>query len=365
MTGRNSTLDVLRAVAVLLVLGRHVPPAWIPSDGMAAMIFSTWQRGGWIGVDLFFTLSGFLVSGLLFEEYKRRQTFSIVRFLIRRGFKIYPSFYVLLLISVAVAFYTGKQHVGIKALCEALFIQNYFTSLWPHTWSLAVEEHFYLFLPVALLWLLRFQPLESRHTAKFLLSLCLAILGVRLVWGFYLNPDYSHLTHLYPTHLRLDALVWGVLLRWVFAFAPSSLAWIGQVHRRWIFMLSSIGTIPMFQWDFGDSRYIQTVGLTILSICACGILVACIDFSVSNSRSVTRLLAMPLATIGSYSYSIYLWHIPCRDWLAAPLFYTGSDQPVVPIVAFMATSVVFGIVIAKLIEYPFLRLRDKLFPHYS
>lgn len=82
---RNTGLDLLRLVAILLVLGRHLLPGYENNT-----FLSIWRTGGWVGVDLFFVLSGFLVSGLLFEEYKKRGSLDLKRFLIRRGFKIYP-----------------------------------------------------------------------------------------------------------------------------------------------------------------------------------------------------------------------------------------------------------------------------------
>src|SRR5262245_40410993 len=86
---RNLAPDLLRALAVLLVLGHHLWPA--PADGSVPgrVLFDLWHRGGWVGVDLFFVLSGFLVSGLLFAEYARSGRISPWRFYVRRGFKIY------------------------------------------------------------------------------------------------------------------------------------------------------------------------------------------------------------------------------------------------------------------------------------
>src|SRR5438094_6288198 len=79
---RNQSLDVLRCVAILLVLGCHVGH------------YRPWSKFGWIGVDLFFVLSGFLVSGLLFQEFKDRGGINFRRFILRRGLKIWPAFYV-------------------------------------------------------------------------------------------------------------------------------------------------------------------------------------------------------------------------------------------------------------------------------
>jgi peptidoglycan/LPS O-acetylase OafA/YrhL len=81
---RNERLDILRCIAILLVFGRH------------GFIYGTWMNVGWAGVDLFFVLSGFLISGLLFNEYQKTGEISLKRFYLRRGFKIYPAFWAML-----------------------------------------------------------------------------------------------------------------------------------------------------------------------------------------------------------------------------------------------------------------------------
>src|SRR5512135_1473672 len=93
--GRLVSLDVLRCLAVLLVIGRHMAP---PPTRIAPVrwFIDTWHQGGWIGVDLFFVLSGFLISGLLYRDLSKNGSLGVGRFLIRRGLKIYPAFYVLL-----------------------------------------------------------------------------------------------------------------------------------------------------------------------------------------------------------------------------------------------------------------------------
>src|SRR6188474_3449733 len=125
---RLRELDFLRGIAIVLVLMRH----------QYLSGFTTTM--GWVGVDLFFVLSGFLVSGLLFREYLREGTVHVTRFLIRRGLKIYPAFYVFLLLSVWFGVTVRQAQIPPRLLVgEILFLQNYVGRLWPHTWSLAVE----------------------------------------------------------------------------------------------------------------------------------------------------------------------------------------------------------------------------------
>ncbi|MBK9638567.1 MAG: acyltransferase [Bacteroidetes bacterium] len=131
---RRSELDFLRGVAILLVLFRH----YLYNDYLYDI--------GWIGVDLFFVLSGFLVSGLLFKEFKITNSVNYLNFLIRRGFKIYPVFYLFITFTIL---WKIKIHSPLELRClvgEIFFLQNYVGNMWSHTWSLAVEEHFYLLL---------------------------------------------------------------------------------------------------------------------------------------------------------------------------------------------------------------------------
>jgi peptidoglycan/LPS O-acetylase OafA/YrhL len=158
-SGRIASLDVLRAIAVLLVLGRHLP---LPGPDIAVLPARTatrWVLFGWVGVDLFFVLSGFLVGGLLFAEYRARGAVRVGRFFVRRAFKIYPAFYVflafLIIWGVFQEFAGVAPWVDVKPLSwrnllgETLFLQNYVGQLQGHTWSLAVEEHFYVLLGTA------------------------------------------------------------------------------------------------------------------------------------------------------------------------------------------------------------------------
>ena len=148
---RSISIDFLRGIAILLVIGRHIEvvPENLNSVLRAPIIFLI--RYGWMGVDLFFVLSGFLVSGLLYKEIKNYNTLSYRNFFLRRGLKIYPAFY--FLIAITLFLYNFDITTG-ALISELLFVQNYFSSLWAHTWSLAVEEHFYLTLPLIVIYTL-------------------------------------------------------------------------------------------------------------------------------------------------------------------------------------------------------------------
>src|SRR5271165_1417145 len=167
---RNKRLDILRCIAVITVILHHSGES------------SFFTRVGWTGVDLFFVLSGFLISGLLFSEYKKHCSISFKRFFIRRGLKIYPAFYAFLLLTGITGEFVFHSHPSIlQYLHEIFFVMNYAQGVWDHTWSLAVEEHFYIFLPIFLFFLMK---LSSNHenpfrsipqTAAVIAALCLLL----------------------------------------------------------------------------------------------------------------------------------------------------------------------------------------------
>ena len=120
-------LDFLRSLAVMLVLGRHIFDIPKQPQGDVTYYFLMWRQVGWIGVDLFFVLSGYLVSGLLFREFQSYGSISPISFMIRRGLRIYPAFLVFILLSPLIAFFCDSAPVPSIGLIinELFFVQNY------------------------------------------------------------------------------------------------------------------------------------------------------------------------------------------------------------------------------------------------
>ena len=141
---RIKNLDFLRAVAITGVLFQH--SSWV----------NRVTQTGWIGVDLFFVLSGFLVSTLLFNEIKKNGSVNSKLFLIRRGFKIYPAFYFFLFSTLLYKYFFNHEVFGAtRIVSEIFFLQSYLPDIWLHSWSLAIEEHFYIFIAILLWWLVK------------------------------------------------------------------------------------------------------------------------------------------------------------------------------------------------------------------
>ncbi len=335
-SGRNQSLDILRGIAILLVLGSHY------------RYFQLWARIGWIGVDLFFVLSGFLISGLLFSEYKKHGRVKVGRFWIRRGFKIHPPFYVLMAFT-AIRFLTvGSGTIDKDIVSDLFFLQNYLPHVWDHGWSLAVEEHFYLLFPVSLVVMVQFSkdkadPFRSIPYIFIGLSgLCLALRIITLrVSGGSLTAVTS------PTHLRMDSLFAGVTLGYCHHFRPDLFKRLAQ-PSLWIPGLLLVSPSLLLP---ANTVFMSTGGLTMLFVGFGYILM-----SVVNRKPSRRFVARVLARIGYYSYSIYLWH-------AVLAFWAFRDSPrLLYFLTYIAGCLVVGVLMAKLVETPSLALRDKLFP---
>ena len=359
---RSKTLDILRAVAVLLVIGRHLQPC--PPELNAALSgFTThWRMGGWIGVDLFFVLSGFLVSGLLFKERQRYGTLSPKNFLLRRGLKIYPAFYAMLAATVAVRLVTGKGVPLAGLLREIFFVQNYGPGLQGHTWSLAVEEHFYLLLLLVLFVGMRRERSDSgarpfAWLPRFFVTVALLCLGLRL-YVHFTTPYFTNHTHQFPTHLRIDSLLFGVLLSYFYHYhAGVWRVWTARYRGAWAILGVAL-LLPPFFVPVEQSNWLSNIGFTMLYMGSGLLLCALADVTPPDNW-----LVRGVAFVGARSYSVYLWHVAVMTWLGNGL--RGRVGWYAYALVSVLGALAVGIVAAQLLEVPVLRLRDRIFPSRS
>ncbi|MGI8638644.1 MAG: acyltransferase family protein [Pyrinomonadaceae bacterium] len=357
-TKRLAQLDFLRAAAIFLVIGNHSAICPPDANSLLNKITSVWYRGGWTGVDLFFVLSGFLIAGLLFNEYKKRGDIDIKRFLIRRGFKIYPAFWFMILTTLAVTIFSGETIYRGGFLSELLFIQNYHSGIWEHTWSLAVEEHFYIFLSL-LFFVFLFLGRNSHKNSfdfipKIFAFVAVVCLALRFVTNIYLGFSYE--TNIEQTHLRIDSLFFGVFLSYLWNFRGLSDSRFLNKNKFFIGLVGVCCFVPAFVFELNETFWLETIGLTMLYLGGGFLLLALLKSDFGDSKFLRTF-----AEIGKYSYSIYLWNLPTHFWLAK---FTNLAAENWFLYAFLYWSgtLVLGIGTAKLIEYPVLRLRDKLFP---
>ena len=362
MTGnsRNNALDVIRALAILLVLGRHMS---VCPDGASPLLHSiseVWLRGGWVGVDLFFVLSGFLVSGLLFREKIATSTLSVKMFLIRRGFKIYPPFWLLIFVTLIGNSILCLPTPGRRLASELLFLQSYAGALWGHTWTLAVEEHFYLFLCLALAWLGGGNKPVTRFRRLPGLFVAIAVICLLSRWLAVQNPPYGFWRAFSQSHSRIDSLMFGALLSYCYHFTSLPQILARRFVRRGLFAFGICLITFAFIFPINDEDWRLVVfGLPVFAIGAGALLLGGL-----HSRMLASAPFRVLGRVGYHSYSIYLWHMPIQLCASAAFgAKSGNVQGwLLYSAAYLFGSIGGGIMMARLIEHPVLRIRDRLFP---
>lgn len=334
-------LDFVRGIAILLVIDMHTPH----SPLLPIFLWLGYRDHlGVIGVDIFFVLSGFLVGGLLMKEWKVRRGIDSKRFLIRRGFKIWPLYYLF----VFTVWFAGRRTLA-QIWGNLLNIQNYAPGI-QLTWSLAIEEHVYLLLTLCLAIAAR-RKASTRNLFYFILAVCLAEIPIR-----YLMMATGHEVFL-PTHARVDSIGWGVLLAMIFHFAPDRFARMRD--RTWIWW--SCILVGMLVTRISLPRWWMVPPLhDAATLIAIGTLMVCYRPLAEGKKH--GWLYRFVAWVGLYSYGIYLWHMPT----IAPVGAWGKRHPAIPGAALCllmrGIEIAAGYSATRLIELPMLRLRDRFFP---
>ncbi|TYA71547.1 acyltransferase family protein [Seonamhaeicola marinus] len=359
---RLRQLDFLRGIAIILVLIRH------------SHINRFLVNMGWIGVDLFFVLSGFLVSGLLFKEYKKHEKLNIKRFLIRRGFKIYPLFYITSIPYVFLKIFDNNFSI-IHLLGDLFFLQNYVSNwgyLYAAGWSLAVEEHFYfgiaivLFITSKSFWFKQSLKKKSCFFDAIVISILITIaliFSIRLLSNLYLYSDTKNFT---LTHLRIDSLLTGVLLSYLYNFKFEIIKEFYLKNYRLLLTISFLCLIWTPFINPVSSFFVKTLGFSMLYLSFFIILLSFVIDSEINQKldsAFSSVVVSAISKIGISSYSIYIIHsltntLARRIQSSYELYYH-------PYLYFLLTSIISiysGFLLTKYLEGYFLNIRDKYFP---
>ena len=341
--GRIPSLDGLRAISILMVLlghlsgTRHFIRVWLPIGDYANL-----------GVRVFFVISGFLISSLLFKELEKTNGINLKLFYLRRTFRIFPAFYLYMTI-IAIVAALGFQQVPAKDLAYAFSYSINFVPhkawLVGHTWSLAVEEQFYLLWPAAL-WIL------GRRKGLWAAAAVVALSPLLRVGWYYVMPQYEPLIgEAFPT--VADSIAVGCLLAGIRGWL-----WKQDLYRRflmshafWIlpitFLAVNAQPFAMAGWLMGETIINILIGVTI-------------DRAIRKPEDLFgRILNnRALSYIGALSYSLYLWQQPFLN-RKADAWWTAFPQNIL---------IAFALALASyyLVEQPFLNLRKsverRLFP---
>ncbi len=341
-------LDVVRGIAILLAMGWHFNNHPV-ANPIAKVVLWPGHAFGWAGVDLFFVLSGFLVGRLVLSEIRQFGRLDVKSFFVRRIFKLWPTLYFFL------AVFLIWEPWRVFFFQTAFHLQNYFRPpVATHLWSLAVEEHFYLvfaFLgPLALS--------RTRSPSCFawaLTGLMTAILALRCV-AFSLGISAGVLQ--VQTQYRIDALACGVLMATVAVHYPTTFERLLRPKALWVAI--ALAGCAFLAATPKSSALGCTVGFTIAYLASAACLLATYK---SGVELVVPWLCKPIALAGVYSYAIYIWHVPAGKLMDKFILTGRISDPVAIIAIEYASAILAGYLMTRLLERPFLAIREYLFPN--
>jgi len=356
---RQPGLDLLRALAIIVVVIYHAALFGFKLPGRV-------DRFGWIGVDLFFVLSGYLIGGQLLAPLARDQRMNLGRFFARRALRIMPAYFVVLAIYFLLPSSREYSEMSQPLWKFVLSIQNialHGGTAFSHAWSLAVEDQFYLALPFLLLFL-------YRRPSSAIIIPCLLVVGGIALRTFLAaqNPSIDGGVSFrgfqawiyYPTWTRLDPLVFGVALAAIEKFRPQ---WWRRLTNYAIWLwLPALALIAYGLW-LGEGDYLTVTACTwqfpLIALGMAALLICAV-----SPRLVFRRVAIPgAAFIASIAYSAYLVQklvIRFVEQFCASHNIVLTSAPAlicVELCVYAAATILFFT-----IERPFLQLRKRIAP---
>jgi peptidoglycan/LPS O-acetylase OafA/YrhL len=358
---RQPGLDLLRAFAIILVVIFHAGQMGFPMPNRV-------PRWGWIGVDLFFVLSGYLIGGQLLAPLARGQGINLKRFFARRALRILPAYFVILAIYIFLPLWREYPDMEPwwKFILSLQNIGHHGGTAFSHAWSLAVEDQFYLALPFILL----FVNWCPRAAIVFPCAILVGGILLRLFLA-YQNPAENVGVSLrgyeswiyYPTWTRLDPLVLGVVLAAIEKFRPQ---WWNRLTNFAIWLwLPGLALIVYALW-LGEGAYLMiTAAVSQFPLLAFGF--AALLICAVSPRSILSCIKIPgAAFIASIAYSAYLVHKLVIHAVAQ--FCVGDHIAPTSATALIGVEIcVYAVatILFLLVERPFLKLRHKIAPRSS
>lgn len=354
-------LDIMRAAAILLVLvshGRIYLRPLIPVTDKLSI-------GGFLGVELFFVLSGFLIGGILIKLINANNNFSfadIRKFWIRRWFRTLPNYYLILIINILLSvffFHDFSKHY----FPFFLFIQNFSTphpKIFEEAWSLSVEEWFYLLLPVCILLLsLAAKKILSGKQIILISSLLfiISILLLRIVYVSQYNPAWANGIRKVVI-FRLDTVVWGVLAAWFSFYFPEF--WKKIKSTAFIFSLLLFGVLAyIYYTDVRSdeaSFFAKTFYFTLVSVAAMLLLPALSSMKVQGKLSSVQRFFTFTSII---SYSLYLVHFSIGAKIISHIIPFSPKILFLTFFVFLIVSYAMAALLYKYFEKPVMEMRER------
>jgi peptidoglycan/LPS O-acetylase OafA/YrhL len=412
IAGKLQSLDGLRAIAIILVFFCHISDL-VPTVNLPSYYLQWYLSQGWFGVDLFFVLSGFLITGILIDTREAENYFS--GFYARRVLRIFPLYYATLIGLLVLAQILGRTHAsGAAEISRQLplpedrwtyfcFLTNWiglwkaqwdthFQSILAHFWSLAVEEQFYFFWPF-LVWIMR--PRSIPWIAAGLAGLSAVI---RLGWVAHIGVQMliapQSVAVQIATICRLDGLFIGALCAYLFRepkIMPRIYKWLPWIATLGIGSCFAVfsamlffprragmflyGPTPAVDHSLGDAvrLFLECGGFTLLALGFGGVVLLAAYTETEDTWMQRLLQSRFLAPIGTYSYGIYVFHVPilglARTYLLPRLTANTAAEFVLNNCAFILLAAVACFVIPALsyefFEKKILRYKRYFGPRYA
>ena len=364
--GHQPSLDGIRGIAILAVLAIHFEWPWLP--------------GGFFGVDVFFALSGFLITTLLLEEQLQSGRISLGRFFMRRVLRLYPALVGLVVVSTVFALLFHRESTPGRdfsvAAAVLLYVANWMsmadTQAWfggmPHTWSLAVEMQFYvLWAAIIAIVSRRYAGPTQRGTLlKVLTVIAGSIVIISATWRAILWAHHANWLRVYlGTDTRLDAIFVGATAALVRlqGVQKSSSPWMVN-QPRWV--IAGLETICfavivlLFAVVHFASPLPGVIDFTIVAIATTVLILTTVLRTDTLFGAIFRL--RPLTWIGQISYSLYIWHVPAAKLLRADRLVAAGLPPWAAGTVRVVVAVLLAAVSYYAIERTFLRMKRRFEP---
>ena len=347
---RSTVLDQLRSCAILLVITFHVVQmSPTPLPGLAGVT----QYGAY-GVDLFFILSGWLIGGIYWREMKAFGQVDARRFWLRRWMRTLPSYFAALVLSWLAVYWMRGERFDWHYI---LFMQNYYERIpfFLVSWSLCIEEHFYLAAPLVAAILIIATP--KRILWAPWVTLIFLSLGLRYFeWKGSGASDFGYSTT--ATHLRLDGLVLGFGLSYLPVFAPAAFKAAAK-SSIFVVPLALIGLIAL---EYAGDPWRAVLWPTAVAIFFAALVVVGVSHEGLRGRTLGRSHYFPWTAIAAASYSAYLIHPLAIHVTRKTITLTApyEDYLYWPVVVFII--VIFTYLFYHLFERSSLLLRDAWVP---
>ena len=362
---RVPELDGIRGIAVLMVMAFHIlTHAEHFFDSPLARFFNWSSQMGWAGVDLFFVLSGFLITNILLEKKGQKNYFR--NFYMRRVLRIFPVYYLCLTVIFIGGFYdstvTGESTSSIM-LWFYSYLQNWlFASgsgpalYFVHFWSLAIEEQFYLFWPLIVYFA------DKKLLTKIGSIAILGALFLRIYFVFVLDrPDIVNTFPYYATITRIDSLLIGAMIAIGLKSVTFKEGLVKDAPRVLAYSILIVVACLLLQPDspLTNNGAMITVGFSGLAIMTGALIVLLLTREEANlARRVFRHRS--LTFFGKYSYALYVFHWPVTSFMIEYYVEKGY-QGLVPWLVFIVGGFVISIILAllswNLMEKPILGLK--------